>query len=214
MKLKLITALGLATGLANAATSTSLANFSLPTAAVAIVDNAGNPIAAGSSTIQFGSFTDAFAATLGGLDTLTADQAVIDAFTPSGNVGAFSADGMFGVLTDTDGTGDLGRAATDNGAYALITYNSPDGVEAMVLSFGQAFPEQDDTNNAELKIDGIVGADNVAFGNPALVPSNNSGLPVPFQGFDQGLTFNAIPEPSTGLLSLIAGLGLLARRRR
>ena len=216
MKLKLITIFGLATVAANAATNSSIANFSLPASALPIVDNAGNPIATADSSIQFGSFSDAFAATLGDLDTLTADDAVIAAFTPTGPSGVFAQPGLFNAVLQTDGTGALGDAAGDNGAYALVTWTGGVGNQALVIDLGQAFPKQV-AGNANLTLGRAIEVGDVAFGNKTLVDADTSALPPPFQPFSRGITFDAgavIPEPSTGLLSLIAGLGLLGRRRR
>ena len=213
MKLKLTTIFGLATVAANAATNSSIANFAIPTSALPIVDNAGNPIATGDSSIQFGSFSDAFAATLGDLDTLTADDAVIAAFSATGPVGVFTQPGLFNAVLQTDGSGVLGDAAGDNGAYALVTWTGGASTQALVIDLGQAFPKQV-AGNANLTLGRAIELGDVAFGNDTLVAADTSALPGVFQQFNQGITFDAIPEPSTGLLSLIAGLGLLARRRR
>lgn len=216
MKLKITTILGLATVAASAATNSTITNFALPGAALPIVDNAGNPIATADSSIQFGSFTDAFAATLGSLNTLTDDAAVIAAFSPTGNAGTFVQPGLFNSVLQTDGTGALGDASGDNGAYALVTWTGGIGTQALVIDLGQAFPEQV-AGNANLNLGRPIELGDIAFGSDTLVSADTSGLPGPFQSFSQGITFDTsapIPEPSTGLLSLIAGLALLARRRR
>lgn len=46
------------------------------------------------------------------------------------------------------------------------------------------------------------------------VTSNNAGVNAPFTAFTNGVTFGAIPEPSTSLLFGAAGLALLIRRKR
>ena len=216
MKLKLLV-LGVAIpAVANAATNVTLQNFSGVSSGNPIVDNTGTPIDNSLSSWAVGTFESAFAAGLSGLDTLTADQAVIDAFTQSGSNGTLAINGLFNTsVPDSDN----GNANAGESMYALVTYNAAAGVQALVFDLGRAFPTQDGAGNASVDLGRLLGPDDVAFGNTNSVPVDTSTLPGPFQGggFAEGITFDAgtvIPEPSTGLLSLIAGLGLLARRRR
>lgn len=215
MKLKLLV-LGVAIpAAANAATNVTLQNFSGVSAGNPIVDNTGTPIDRTQSSWAVGTFESAFAAGLSGLDTLTADQAVIDAFTQSGPNGVLAVDGMFNGTVESDS----GNANDGAALYALVTYGAGPGVQALVFDLGRAFPTQDGAGNASVDLGRLLTTDDVAFGNTTPVAADTSTLPVPFQGggFAEGITFDAggvIPEPSTGLLSLIAGLGLLARRRR
>ena len=84
MKLKLLV-LGVAIpAVANAATNVTLQNFSGVSSGNPIVDNAGTPIDNSLSSWAVGTFETAFADGLSGLDTVTDDQSVIDAFTQSG----------------------------------------------------------------------------------------------------------------------------------
>ena len=213
MKLKLLV-LGIAIpAVANAATNVTLQNFSGVTAGNPIVDNTGTPIDNSLSSWAVGTFESAFADGLSGLDTLTADQAVIDAFTQSGAGGGLSLNGLFNATVESDS----GNANAGEALYALVTYNAVGGVQALVFDLGRAFPTQDGAGNASVDLGRLLGPDDVAFGNTSAVPADPSTLPAPFAGFTEGITFDAgvvIPEPSTGLLSLIAGLGLLGRRRR
>ena len=213
MKLKLLV-LGFAIPVAaNAATNVTLQNFSGVTAGNPIVDNTGTPIDNSLSSWAVGTFESAFAAGLSELDTVTADQAVIDAFTQSGASGALSLPGLFNGTVESDS----GNANAGEALYALVTYNGGGGVQALVFNLGRAFPTQDGAGNASVDLGRLLGPDDVAFGNTSAVTADPSTLPPPFAGFTEGITFDAgavIPEPSTGLLSLIAGLGLLGRRRR
>ncbi|MDA7614940.1 PEP-CTERM sorting domain-containing protein [Akkermansiaceae bacterium] len=213
MKLKLLV-LGVAIpAVANAATNVTLQNFSGVSAGNPIVDNTGTPIDNSLSSWAVGTFETAFADGLSGLDTVTDDQAVIDAFTQSGADGALSINGLFNGTVESDS----GNANANAPLYALVTYNAAAGVQALVFDLGRAFPTQDGAGNASVDLGRLLTTDDVAFGNTNPVAADTSTLPAPFAGFNQGITFDVggvIPEPSTGLLSLIAGLGLLARRRR
>jgi hypothetical protein len=212
MKLKLLV-LGVAIpAVANAATNVTLQNFSGVSSGNPIVDNTGTPIDNSLSSWAVGTFETAFADGLSGLDTVTADQSVIDAFTQSGASGSLSIDGLFNGTVESDS----GNANAGESLYALVTYGAGAGVQALVFDLGRAFPTQDGAGNASVDLGRLLTTDDVAFGNTIPVTADTSTLPPPFAGFNQGITFDAgvIPEPSTGLLSLIAGLGLLARRRR
>jgi len=213
MKLKLLV-LGVAIpAVANAATNVTLQNFSGVSSGNPIVDNTGTPIDNSLSSWAVGTFETAFADGLSGLDTVTDDQAVIDAFTQSGADGGLSINGLFNATVESDS----GNANAGAALYALVTYNAAAGVQALVFDLGRAFPTQDGAGNASVDLGRLLTTDDVAFGNTNPVTADTSTLPAPFAGFTEGITFdvgNAIPEPSTGLLSLIAGLGLLARRRR
>lgn len=213
MKLKLLALSVTIPVAANAATNVTLQNFSGISAGNPIVDNTGTPIDNSLSSWAVGTFETAFADGLSGLDTVTDDQAVIDAFTQSGASGPLSINGLFNGTVESDS----GNANDGAALYALVTYNAAAGVQALVFDLGRAFPTQDGAGNASVDLGRLLTTDDVAFGNTNPVTADTSTLPAPFAGFTQGITFDAgdvIPEPSTGLLSLIAGLGLLARRRR
>ena len=213
MKLKLLALSVTIPVAANAATNVTLQNFSGNSSGNPIVDNTGTPIDNSISSWAVGTFDATFAAGLSGLDTLTADQDVIDAFTQSGSAGNLALGGLFNTsISDVDN----GNANAGESMYALLTYDNPGGVQALVFDLGAAFPTQDGAGNGSLDLGRILTAGDVAFGNTSPVTADPSTLPSAFAGFTTGITFDAavIPEPSTGLLSLIAGLGLLARRRR
>ena len=187
MRLKIIATLGFASFCVNASTSSSIANYSLPHEAHPIVDSSGIPIPAENSTVQFGTFTDAFAATLRDLDPRTQTPNVITAFIPSGSIGGFSTDGIFGILLPTDETGALGDAETDNGAYALVIWSPPDGlVQALVIDMGQKFPKHEGAEFS-LTMDGIINENDIAFGGQRSL-ADTSSLPLPFRAFTEGIS--------------------------
>lgn len=205
---------------ANGATKVTLANFAGVSAGVPIVDNAGNAISKDLATIAVGSFDSAFADTLGTLDVNTSDQAVIDAFTGTGGEGSFSLNGLFNgdITIEGDPDGSLGAAGTP--LYALITYTPAGGdVQALVLGFGQAFPEQNAVGAADFSLGRNISSDDVVFG-AGNVPVNLDSLPnaaFAKPEFATGISFDGsavIPEPSTSLLAGLAGLALAVRRRR
>lgn len=215
MKLKALLALGVTVTAANAATSITLRNFD-GGSGLPIVDNTGTPIVKDGAAFAVGTFDSVFAGTLGTLDTVTSDAAVIAAFQSAGDAGSFAQNGLFSGTVEVDSDGSLG-AGEDTPLYGLITYDDGGGtVQAMVVSFGTNFPKQNDAGAAAegFKVDETT----VVFGNPEPVPNNDQGLPGPLQGrYAQGLTFDAgavIPEPSTSLLAGLAGLALAVRRRR
>ena len=180
------------------------------------MDNTGTPIAATDTTIQFGTFTDAFAATLNSQDPWTKDQTVINAFIPSGPTGTFILDGIFNLVLQTDESGALGNAVSNNDAYVLITWIPNGGhAEALVISMGQEFPEHVD-NEATLTLDRTINAGDIAFGG-YLATANTSNLPGAFRPFTEGIGIAqgaSFPEPSTSLFSFIACFSLLVYRQR
>jgi hypothetical protein len=191
--MKKITLLSLAATVAasQGATTVSVGNATLPTSGYAIVDNTGAAVAAADSKVWVGTFDAGFAAGLGGLDTATDDQLVLDNFTAAADASNFLANGLFNTaIQGADGDGSLGAASTP--LFIVVT----SGDEVLVFDFGGE----------------------VVFGNNQPV-AVTSGLP-PFAtgaAWANGITFNAggaIPEPSTSLLAGLAGLALVSRRRR
>jgi len=192
MKLKTILLFFTSVTAAHGATTVSLANFTGASTGLPIVDNTGTPIAKADSLLQVGTFTQAFADSLGGLDTRTSDQDVIDAFTPGGTGLGMTFNGIFNGSVDSDSDGTLGAAGTP--LFALITY-TPAGADpqAMVLSFGNTFPEQNAVGAASVDLGRNITLGDVVFGNTAsTVPVIVDSLPAPLQNdnFKQGLTFD------------------------
>jgi len=217
--MKLTTPLILAASavMAQGATQVTLQNSSGSTIGYPIVDNTGTPIAVANSKFQVGTFDQAFADTLGTLDTLTADQAVLAAFTPTGADGIFARAGLFNsTISGADNTGALGAGSAP--LYAVVTFTPAVGLpQALVFNFGSTFPVQDGAGNAAVDFGRVITVGDIVFGNKTLVAADVSGFPGPLQKdeFRQGFTFDdAIPEPSTSLLAGLAGLALVARRRR
>jgi hypothetical protein len=192
MKLKTILLSVTSVTAAHGATTVTLANFAGASSGLPIVDNTGTPIAKADSLLQVGTFTQAFADSLGGLDTRTSDQDVIDAFTAAGTGRGMTFDGLFNGSIDSDSDGFLGAAATP--LYALITY-TPAGADpqAMVLNFGNTFPEQNAVGAASVDLGRSIALGDVVFGNTAsTVPVSVDSFPPPLQNdnFKQGLTFD------------------------
>ncbi|YCM42111.1 PEP-CTERM sorting domain-containing protein [Verrucomicrobiaceae bacterium 227] len=205
--------------MAQGATQVTLQNTQGSTIGYPIVDNTGTPIAVANSKFQVGTFEQAFADSLGTLDTLTADEAVLAAFTPTGADGVFARDGLFNsTIAGADNTGDLGASNTP--LFAVVTYTPEGGAsQALVFSFNSTFPTQDGAGNAAVDFNRVITVDDIVFGSKNLVAADVSGFPGPLQKdeFRMGFTFDqgdAIPEPSTSLLAGLAGLALVARRRR
>jgi hypothetical protein len=214
--MKKITLLSLAATVAasQGATTVSVGNATLPTSGYAIVDNTGAAVAAADSKVWVGTFDAGFAAGLGGLDTATDDQLVLDNFTAAADASNFLANGLFNTaIQGADGDGSLGAASTP--LFIVVT----SGDEVLVFDFGgeASFPQQNATGAGAIDL-GIVEPGDVVFGNNQPV-AVTSGLP-PFAtgaAWANGITFNAggaIPEPSTSLLAGLAGLALVSRRRR
>ena len=194
MKLKTILLLVTSVTAAHGATTVSLANFAGASSGLPIVDNTGTPIAKADSLLQVGTFIQAFADSLGGLDTRTSDQDVIDAFTATGTGRGMTFDGLFNGSIESDSDGSLGAAGTP--LFALITY-TPAGADpqAMVLSFGNTFPEQNAVGVASVDLGRSIALGDVVFGNTAsTVPVIVDSFPPPLQNdnFKQGLTFDAL----------------------
>ena len=194
MKLKTILLLVTSVTAAHGATTVSLANFAGASSGLPIVDNTGTPIAKADSLLQVGTFIQAFADSLGGLDTRTSDQDVIDAFTATGTGRGMTFDGLFNGSIESDSDGTLGAAGTP--LFALITY-TPAGADpqAMVLSFGNTFPEQNAVGVASVDLGRSIALGDVVFGNTAsTVPVIVDSFPPPLQNdnFKQGLTFDAL----------------------
>jgi hypothetical protein len=192
MKLKTILLSVTSVTAAHGATTVTLANFAGASSGLPIVDNTGTPIAKADSLLQVGTFTQAFADSLGGLDTRTSDQDVIDAFTAAGTGRGMTFDGLFNGSIDSDSDGFLGAAATP--LYALITY-TPAGADpqAMVLNFGNTFPEQNAVGAASVDLGRSIALGDVVFGYTAsTVPVSVDSFPSPLQNdnFKQGLTFD------------------------
>jgi len=216
MKLKLATILAASATVASAATSVTLRNFENATTGLPIVDNTGAVLPTGELLWAVGTFDAAFAATLGDLDTEASDATVLAEFTQSGSAGAFNFDGLTSRTVTADDSGALGATGT-NPLYVVVKHSPAGGdVNVMVLDFAINWPTQDDGGNATTGTL-TVALDNVLYGGDATVAVTDQGnIPGAFT-FADGITFdngNAIPEPSTSLLASLAGLALIARRRR
>lgn len=217
MKLKVTTALIVSMVSANAATSVSLRNFFSASEGLPLVDNSGAVIPGAELTFEAGTISEADLLTIGGLDSTTDDAQVISFFTPAtsatGTPGSANFAGLFNGSSDADDGGALGTATSP--LFILVSRTEGGSVtDVLLFNAGQAFPVQN-AGNAAAGLE-VRDASDVVFGGGVVPVQDDSALPVPLQGgFGSGLSFNsAIPEPSTSLLAALAGLGLVARRRR
>ena len=99
--------------------------------------------------------------------------------------------------------------------FVLVTFTPDAGeAQALVLNFSTVFPEQ--VGGVGVLPTQLATAEDVVFGGELVDVTDQGNIPGAFT-FEQGITFDAgeaVPEPSTGLLAGLAGLALLARRRR
>lgn len=210
MKLTTLLIIGATAASASAATSVSLRNFFGATDGLPLIDNTGTVIALGELSFQAGTISADGLEQIRGLNPETDDATVTSLFTPTGSPKAPSFAGLFnGATTDADEGGALGTAGTP--LYILVTRTDGD---VILFDAGASFPVQVAGNAAEgLE---VRDASAVLFGGGISPVVDDSNLPAPLQGnYANGLSFNTvIPEPSTSLLAGLAGLALVARRRR
>jgi len=193
--------------------SVSGGNFSDVVSDTAIIDNTGAPIEAGGGYVAIGSFSSDPAG-LGLADLAGAFTAVVS--------GSF------------DGAeSSIGAAAT--GFWTLS--GAPDSADAPVVEAGGkqvylAFSSGDSLASGAL---GVIAVDGATFeaafegpgpfsltglgvdGNTAVHGAFGPGVEVSIGGNPQAVAASfqlVVPEPSTSLLAALAGLGLVARRRR
>ena len=196
----------------SAQTSVSISNFTGTTQGFPIVDNTGVPIASGDLSVQFGTFANDFIDALPALSTMTDDAQVTAAFTPTGVFEATPSNvpGLFNL----QGSGlDAGNSLLGQDIFVLVA--GPDD-QVIVFETGAVFPEQDVTGAASLPSiafspDELVFGDAFVGVNTESLEAVNAGFG---EGFETGIAFEAVPEPSTSLLAGLAALGLVARRRR
>ena len=224
MKLQLIAAFALLPAASFAVTNVTFQNFSGVTSGFPIVDNTGTPIASTDLRIEVGTFSDAFAGTFSALDLSTSDADVAAAFTPTGSSVPANPTNIDGVFNTVIGDADSGNSLVGQSVFLVITDTSSADLNLIVLDLGTSFPTQDASGAGtipSIQIDltnvvfGFVGEDGLGA---AVDTTNLEALNAGFAtGFENGIAFDAfdaIPEPSTSLLAGLAGLALVARRRR
>lgn len=188
--------------------------------ATGVFDASGSSIGIGEAFISLGYFSsnpDYATATASEIDSLfvTFDASVALNGT---TVGTFTADSTFNASFDDVVTGNLGNFNTQD-VYVLIS----DGVlsaatELLVINTGLTFDNADDLGAGESYdlVANIANApefgSNTVTGGVINVPGAGTGL---FSaGTSYGLATIAIPEPTSGALLGLAGLALVARRKR
>lgn len=195
-------------GLAGATTTVGLNNFNFPNTAengITIVDNAGNPL----SNVNFGigTFSGAVASDAAGIRA---------GFSELGN-GSTQAI-HFAFATDANNSASTDASPEDGSPIYVVFYGNADGSAAADLASAADYIVFE--GNANYIVENpVLGAtvqvdlqrSMIAYGTE--VESNNNGVVGPFTAFTNGVTFGAIPEPSSALLSLV-GLAFVARRRR
>lgn len=188
----------------------SLTNFdAADSTAVPILDNTGTPVAANGGFIGAGTFastptsvTDAPNLTLfgsgatgltnglGGLDGFFFNQ--FNAPIPEGTTDPPVGERLYVVMGD-------GASLAESSNFAIFDTGQTFGTENAVGSGGLDVVLLSSTLTPEALIAGTIVED-----------YDYTGVAT----FDEALQLAPIPEPSTSLLAALAGLGLVARRRR
>jgi hypothetical protein len=212
MKLKLTALLALTVAGASAQTAVSLRNFFGPTEGYPIVDNTGAVIDASELSFEAGTISDA-----GALSALTAaqDAEAIALFTPATSAGGGAGIANFAGLFNGSTPADDGNGLDGQDLFIMVSRTVGGSVTDVMIFDAGTFPTQS-AGNAATGLE-VRDASDVVFGGFVSPVSDDSALPGPLQGnYTTGLSFSGdvIPEPSTSLLAALAGLGLVARRRR
>ena len=212
MKKTLLSSLILASSVvvSSAVTSATVRNFSSFTNGLPTLDNTGTPI---SGSYAVGYFADDF-------DFLQDGTAVRDGFNIFGSeLNTFVFTGLIGTPNSTSDTIDKDGSSPFSGKDVYVLFGdqgtlADSGLFGVFKVAGQ-FQDENAADLGTAAADVFPGNGEVVYGNviaPLSQPPENGSL-----SFSQGLQLVAvgvIPEPSTGLLTALAGLALVARRRR
>jgi len=178
------------------------------TAVPIVIDNSGTPLAENSGFAAAGFFASA--------NPTLAD---ISLFQPFG-----TGPTLLSSSLETDGFFDLGRSLSipegttgdpvGNAIYVVIANGSTlnDSNLFAIVDAGQVVGTENSAGqggNSIIITDGFINETNLVGGE--LLTSVDTGLGLTF---NEAILLSPVPEPTTGLLAAIAGLGLLARRRR
>lgn len=207
------------TGIASAFTVTVTNQTNVSPPDLPIFDNAGNPLASGSVGVGFfGSSTDVtgnstdFAALLGTFQQFGTTAAFTQGFVPGlvNNVAPpeFDVPIAFGSTADPVGQNIFvvfGNAAT------LAASN-----ELAVWQGNVLFGTDDAAGNGGAAVSLETGLGTLLLGNSTGPVELGEANVVSFEDGIQLVTIDnaVVPEPSTGILAALAGLALVARRRR
>jgi len=181
-----------------------------------VVDNTGAPLAKNTGLVRAGFFNILDSEISGAADyaTLLADSFVPFTTNERASTNAFpgTINGIFSGLELTEPIS-AGSQYIGQPIYVVIQQGptaSPDPTFLAVFKSGEVFAADPEGAEgvANVVLSGTLTSDNLIVGR--------SGGPVSFDGisFDDSIQLVAIPEPSTSLLAALAGLGLIARRRR
>ncbi len=150
------------------------------------------------------------------LSTTSDDLRVRDAFSQSGGDGLFNSaiPGFFSAtVQEVDPDGLLSGTS---GLYFVIANNTDVsmGTDFIVFRSDGNFPVQDpETNTGSGTYSVFFESGELVYGTE-VADIDVSGASAAFASFTNGVTFDAVPEPSTSLLAGLAGLVLAVRRRR
>jgi hypothetical protein len=209
-KTLLTTALLVSSGLfASAVTTATVRNFTTLTNGLPILDNAGNPI---SGSYAVGFYADDF-------DFTQDAPAIRSGLTQFGNeLNSFVFTGMVGAPNSTQGVIPKEGGSPFTGKNIFVLFGDQTSLDASTLfgvfKINGTFQNENAADLGVALADVVPGNGDLVYGNliaPTSQPPQNPNL-----NFAQGIQLVgvAIPEPSTGLLSALAGLALVARRRR
>lgn len=203
----------------NAATTVSFWNGLLPDQALPIVDEFGVPIDSNDLLLSVGTLDPAFVANVTSLNPLEDDQLVADAFMPTGSsVPAFplALDGFFNTQVPNT---DSGNFLLGQDIFLLIEHVAAPETQVILVDLNTTFPTQDAIGFGTAPSGPPLTFDDVLFGETGQgegIQVDQSVYPPILQtsGLSRGVTFDPIPEPSTGLLVALSALGAAITRRR
>jgi len=192
----------------------SLQNFNAGDAtAVPIVDNTGTPIPAGGGFIGAGTFATAPTSVTESRD-ITLFGSGLNGFSnglvgPDGVLAGFFSNSFSDPIpegTTTPPVGERLYVVMGNGATLA------DSTQFAILDTGQTFGTENAAGSGGLDViltSSSLNPEALAVGT-VLESYDYTGVAT----FDEAIQLAPIPEPSTSLLAALAGLGLVARRRR
>ncbi len=194
----------------SAVTTATVVNFKSLTNGLPILDNSGTPIAAPSYAVGF--FADDFDFTQDG-------AAIRSGLTQFGDeLNSFNFTGLIAAPNSTNDNIPKEGGSPFSGKNVYVLFGDENSLAGSnnfgVFKTNTVF---EDENQADLGValpEVVPGSGEVVYGILRAPTSQPTGGPA--FDFAQGIELvgTAVPEPSTGLLTALAGLALVARRRR
>jgi hypothetical protein len=209
-KTLLTTVLVVSSGLlASAVTTATTRNFAGLTNGLPILDNAGNPI---SGSYAVGFYADDF-------DFTQDAPAVRSGLVQFGSeLNTFVFPGLVGTPNSTQDNIPKEGGSQFSGKNIFVLFGDQSTLDSSTLvgvfKLNGQFQNENAADQGVALADVFPGNGELVFGN-LVAPASQPTAPAAFN-FAQGIQLVgvAVPEPSTGLLSALAGLALVARRRR